>query len=185
MKIAGRASHSRFREPVDSWAGMISRADAELVLQVFAEAHGIDGLRFDENNGAVVEYGADNALIFEYAETAQRLVVWAPLFSLAVAESAEAETALLRFLLSRNFPASGLDGAALALEEDLGMVFMAKTLYPDPAQPAQVVELVERFAQQALEMIELVGAMDFDNAPTETLNLAKKPADPVSGVIKV
>ena len=107
---------------------VITRDEADQVLKTFAEAHGMGELYFDENNGAVVEYGEDGALIFEYSGNDKCIVLWAPLFSLAIAERAEAETALLKFLLGRNFPAAQLDGAHLALEKDMGVVVMAKRL---------------------------------------------------------
>ena len=48
---------------------MITRDQADQILQMFAEAHGVGELCLDENNGAVVEYGEDGALIFEYSES--------------------------------------------------------------------------------------------------------------------
>ena len=164
---------------------MTTRDEAEQILKTFAEAHGIAGLCLDENNGAVVEYGEDGALIFEYSDNDNCIVLWAPLFSLAIAESAEAETALLKFLLSRNFPSAQLDGAYLALEEDMGIIVMAKRLHPEPARGAEVVELVNRFLQQARDTTELVSSIDFGNPEHETLNLAKNPEGPAAGFNRV
>lgn len=153
----------------------INRDEADLFLRAFAEAHGIEELNLDENNGAAVEFGEENVLVFEYSEEEQGIVLWSPLFSLAIAESAAAETALLRLLLCQNFPTARLGGAHLALEEDLGIVVMAKKLSVNPASPAQIVTLAEHFIEQVLGIIEQVASMDFENPEHEALALPAKP----------
>lgn len=96
----------------------LSKEEANLVLQGFAGALGLGlgELSFGPENSAVVGFGEDQALIFEYSEAEGCIVLWTPLLSLALAETPAAETALLKFLLGLNLQSPQVDGGFVALD---------------------------------------------------------------------
>jgi len=125
---------------------MLSRNDVQTALKSLASRHGLDGLELDEHDSAVIEFGEDGAVIFEFREDDGALTLWAPLCSLDFAETAEAERRLLKGLLALNFPGSRLRGAHVALNPETGIVLLSRPADFPPDQPDALTTLAQNFA---------------------------------------
>lgn len=152
----------------------LSRQEAEALLEAFGSAHGI-ALGLDGGE-AVAEFGDGHALIFEFSEG--RLCVWSPVANLDMAQSAQAEAALLKFLLAENFPFAHLGGARIALDPDSGTLLMASALPLESADPTELAALLEAFVDRLLAFVEQVGATDWENPLGVSLRL---PDDGAAG----
>ena len=158
---------------------VLSRDDVNAFLQALGGAHGIENLALDKTDSAIVEFGDDHALIFEFDAGNGLLKLWSPVCSLDVADTIDAETALLKFLLGENFPASRLGGAHLALEEDTGMALLARTLPLATLSAEKSAGLIDAFVQQVLDLTERIASTDWRNPLGEELNV---PRDSGPGV---
>ncbi len=157
---------------------MVSRSDVAAALQHLASQHALESLELDERDSAVIEFGEDLAIIFEFSEADGSLTMWSPLCSLEIADTFEDELKLLKALLGLNFPASRLSGARVALNEDLGVVLLAKEVLLPPGQPEILAQHAQKFAQF---VEQLIGQLKDGSLPGEEtpLNLAP-PAAPES-----
>lgn len=132
---------------------MLSRQDVTLALKQFAAEQGLPELVLDDHDSAVVEFGEELAVIFEFSEPDGSFTLWSPLCSLGIAESLVDEHKLLKVLMTLNFPASRLKGSHLAIDTELGMVLLARPVALDPAELGRLGTLAQNHAQVVEELI--------------------------------
>ena len=83
---------------------MISRDEVNAALDAFGGRHGVSDVQLDDDDFAVLEFAEDQAILVSYLDDKQRLSLVSPIGTTDVAESAFAESALLKFLLRLNRP---------------------------------------------------------------------------------
>ena len=158
---------------------MLSRNDVQAALTTLASRHGLEQLDLDERDSAIIEFGEEGAIIFEYREDDGVLAMWAPLCTLDLAETVEDERRLLTGLLALNFPGSRLRGAYVGFNPDTGIVLLARNADFPPGQPEILATLAQNFAAAAESV--LAQLKDGSLLPEEQEEL-KLQSDPSSFV---
>lgn len=152
---------------------MYSRDDVNHLLSSLASQLNLGELTLDENDTASLNFNDEGELLFEFSLTQGSLMLWAPLCSLEIAESAAEERALLRHVLSLGYPAQLLGGAHTALNED-GVLLLAKPALASVAKPEVFTEECQAFANAVLAVIEELKSRSWAAPEGLTVNLAPR-----------
>ncbi|MEM9785835.1 MAG: type III secretion system chaperone [Pseudomonadota bacterium] len=134
----------------------MSREDAEHALEAFSKRVGIAPLRFDKSGTALLAFGEKQELIFYYAAETDQLQIWSPLNDHMLSGQPDADCALMRYLLEKNFPSTALQGAYFAIDRDMGVVLLGRSITIDVQNIDRLVDVVTAFAKQVLTIIAAI-----------------------------
>ena len=146
---------------------MISRDDADRALETLGEKFKIEHLKLDETSTALVQFADEHELIFEYLEVEKRFNFWTPIDSYNSVEDFTRSAPYTRHLLERNFPSRFLSGSYFALDSEIGVILLARTVHVNMNAIDRFIQEAETFAVQALDLSKTLRS-DFEKlAPSE------------------
>ncbi|MEL7389111.1 MAG: type III secretion system chaperone [Pseudomonadota bacterium] len=131
---------------------MVTKEQADIALAAFAEKVGIAHLAFDHSGTALVAFGDEQELIIYYSEQSGQIEVWSPLHEFILAGTPDADDALMRHILEKNFPSSVLDGAYFAIDGEMGVVLLGAQIAIDTHDIMVFADKVTAFAEQVIAM---------------------------------
>lgn len=156
---------------------MISRDEVNAALDAFGGRHGVSDVQLDDDDFAVLEFAEDQAILVSYLDDKQRLSLVSPIGTTDVAESAFAESALLKFLLRLNRPRNPFDDARIALDDESETLLLVRTIESLDSNDT-FADAFEAFATHVLQLIDELDNTDFENMDGEDFALPSAPEFP-------
>ena len=129
---------------------MVTKEQADIALAAFANKVGIARLAFDHSGTALVAFGDQQELIIYHSSQSGQLEVWSPLQEFMLAGTPDADDALMRHLLEKNFPSTALNGAYFAIDGEMGVVLLGAQITMDGQDITAFADKVTAFAEQVL-----------------------------------
>lgn len=129
---------------------MMSREDADIALEAFAQIAGISPLRLDQSGTALLAFGEKHEMIFCHSSQTDQLQMWCPLGDVSLSGSDDTDGKLLRYLLEKNFPATALNGAYFAMDAEMGVVLLGLTVVVNTHDGTGFADTVKAFAKQVI-----------------------------------
>ncbi len=135
---------------------MLSREDADIVLDAFSKNVGIATLRLDQSGTALLAFGDAQELIFHYVAQSGQLQVWSPLHGLTLSGTTQEDSALMHYLLKKNFPSATLSGAYFAIDADIGVALLGYVIGKDVYAVDKMVADIKAFAYRVIDIVAAV-----------------------------
>ncbi len=131
---------------------MLTKTQANTALNALAQDVGVAKLELDQSNTALIAFGDTHELIFHFLPERSGFQFWAPLHHFTLSGDAEADLALLRHILEKNFPTVSLNGSYFALDSSVGVVLLGRYVPLDGAVTTDFIETTKVFADQVVHL---------------------------------